>query len=71
VTVTAQDPFTGNVKKVTIKNEKGRLSPADIDRMVAEAEQFKAANEEFRKRVEAKDAFKGYVSYFDLEVLDE
>jgi L1 cell adhesion molecule like protein len=58
--VSAQDKSTGNVKKITIKNEKGRLSQADIDRMVADAEKFKAADEEVKKKVEARNALEGY-----------
>ena len=51
---------TGNVKKITIKNEKGRLSQADIDKMVADAEKYKEADELVRKKVEAKNALEGY-----------
>ncbi|KAH0794562.1 cytoplasmic heat shock protein 70 [Histomonas meleagridis] len=58
--VSAQDKSTGNVKKITIKNEKGRLSQADIDKMVADAEKYKAQDEEIRKKVEAKNALEGY-----------
>lgn len=58
--VSAQDKSTGNVKKITIKNEKGRLSQADIDRMVSDAEKFQAEDEEIRKKVEAKNALEGY-----------
>jgi L1 cell adhesion molecule like protein len=58
--VSAQDKSTGNVKKITIKNEKGRLSQADIDRMVADAEKFKSQDEELKKKVEAKNALEGY-----------
>ena len=58
--VSAQDKSTGNVKKITIKNDKGRLSQADIDRMVADAEKYKAQDEEVKKRVEAKNALEGY-----------
>merc|ERR1712054_635572 len=35
--VSAQDKSTGKVNQITITNEKGRLSQADIDRMVSEA----------------------------------
>ena len=58
--VSAQDKSTGNVKKITIKNEKGRLSQADIDKMVADAEKFKAEDEKIKKKVEAKNALEGY-----------
>merc|ERR1719405_480352 len=38
--VSAQDKSTGKVNQITITNEKGRLSQADIDRMVSEAEKL-------------------------------
>jgi len=40
--VSAQDKGTGNTQQITITNEKGRLSQAEIDRMVNEAEKYKA-----------------------------
>jgi L1 cell adhesion molecule like protein len=58
--VSARDKASGNVKKITIKNEKGRLSPDDIAKMVSEAEKYKAADEEVRRRVEARNALEGY-----------
>ena len=58
--VSAQEKSTGNVKKIQIKNDKGRLSQADIDRMVADAEKYKAQDEEARKKIEAKNSFEGY-----------
>ena len=58
--VSAQDKSTGNVKKITIKNDKGRLSQADIDKMVSDAEKFKAEDEALKKKVEAKNALEGY-----------
>jgi L1 cell adhesion molecule like protein len=60
VNVSAQDKSTGNVKKITIKNENGRLSKADIERMIREAEQFKVADEELKKKVEARNALESY-----------
>nr|AAB52423.1 cytoplasmic heat shock protein 70 [Trichomonas vaginalis] len=58
--VSAQDKSTGNVKKITIKNDKGRLSQADIDRMVSDAEKYKAQDEEIKKKTEAKNGLEGY-----------
>ncbi|EAY13459.1 cytosolic heat shock protein 70, putative [Trichomonas vaginalis G3] len=58
--VSAQDKSTGNVKKITIKNDKGRLSQADIDRMVSDAEKYKAQDEEAKKKIEAKNGLEGY-----------
>lgn len=58
--VSASDKSTGNCKKIQIKNDKGRLSQADIDRMVSDAEKFKAEDDEIRKRIEAKNKLEGY-----------
>jgi len=59
--VSAKDKNTGNDKKITIKNDKSRLSQEDVDKMVSEAEKFKDADEKLRKRVEAKNALEAYV----------
>merc|ERR1711869_62746 len=44
--VSAQDKSTGKVNQITITNEKGRLSQADIDRMVSEADKFAAGDKD-------------------------
>lgn len=36
--VSAKDSSTGKSEKITIKNDKGRLSKEEIDKMVADAE---------------------------------
>ena len=47
--VTAKEVSTGKDKKIQIKNDAGRLSAADVERMVREAEEFKAqGNKAFR-----------------------
>lgn len=53
--VTAEDKGTGSKNKITITNEKGRLSQADIERMVSEAEKYKSEDAEIRKNVEARN----------------
>jgi L1 cell adhesion molecule like protein len=53
MTVSTQGKSTGNVKNSTITNEKGRLSQADIDRMISDAEKFKRQDEDLKKKVEA------------------
>lgn len=44
--ITALDKGTGKSNEVTIVNKEGRLSADDIERMVQEAEEFKAQDEE-------------------------
>ena len=51
---------TGKVNQVTITNEKGRLSQSEIDRMVSEAEQYKAEDEANKGKVEAKNSLENY-----------
>ena len=58
--VSASDKSTGNSKKIQIKNDKGRLSQSEIDRMVADAEKYKAEDEAIRQRVDAKNKLEGY-----------
>jgi L1 cell adhesion molecule like protein len=52
----------GGMKRghITITNDKGRLSKADIDRMVAEASRFEEADKQQRDRVESKNALENY-----------
>lgn len=47
--------------KITIKNEKGRLSADEIEKMVQEAEKFKAEDEANKQRIEAKNQLENYI----------
>jgi len=58
--VSAVEKSTGKENKITITNDKGRLSKNDVERMVAEAEKFKAQDELQRKRIEAKNGLENY-----------
>merc|ERR1719482_2430544 len=58
--VSAQDKSTGKVNQITITNEKGRLSQAEIDRMVSEAEKYRAEDEANKQKVEAKNGLENY-----------
>merc|ERR1712146_374321 len=46
--------------KITITNDKGRLSKEEIEKMVNDAEKFKAEDELIKKKVEAKNSFENY-----------
>jgi L1 cell adhesion molecule like protein len=58
--VSAQDKSTGKSNQITITNEKGRLSQAEIDRMVQEAESCSAEDDGHRMAAEAKNGFENY-----------
>ncbi|KAH0813811.1 hypothetical protein GEV33_008980 [Tenebrio molitor] len=59
--VSAKDTSSGNSKNITIKNDKGRLSQKDIDRMVSEAEQYKEEDEKQRQKIAARNQLEAYV----------
>ncbi|NP_001274490.1 heat shock-related 70 kDa protein 2 [Pelodiscus sinensis] len=69
--VTASDKSTGKENKITITNDKGRLSKDDIDRMVQEAETYKAEDEANRDRVAAKNSLESYTYNMKQTVEDE
>merc|ERR1712008_626918 len=50
----------GKSNQITITNEKGRLSQAEIDRMVQEAEKFRAEDESNKAKIEAKNGLENY-----------
>ena len=58
--VSAVDTDTGNTNKITISNDKGRLSKRDIERMVNEAETYAAEDNEIKERIEAKNQLEAF-----------
>ena len=69
--VTAQDKTTGKSNKITITNDKGRLSKDQIDRMVNDAEKFKDDDEKSRARIEAKNQLESYAYSVRNTIKDE
>ncbi|KAG1703924.1 70-kilodalton heat shock protein [Phytophthora capsici] len=58
--VSAVEKSTGKENKITITNDKGRLSQSEIDRMVADAEKYKDQDERNKLRIESKNALENY-----------
>jgi len=58
--VSACDKGTGKQNKITITNDKGRLSKEEIEKMVNDAEKFKAEDEAVAAKVQAKNGFENY-----------
>jgi L1 cell adhesion molecule like protein len=69
--VTALDKTTGKSSKITITNDKGRLSKDDIERMVSEAERYKAEDEAAAERITAKNGLESYAYNLRNSVQDE
>ena len=58
--VSALDKTTGRSNRITITNDKGRLSKEDIERMLAEAEKFKKEDEEVAERIGARNSLESF-----------
>merc|ERR1712038_1459972 len=58
--VSALEKGSGTAEKITITNDKGRLSKEEIEKMVADAEKFKAEDEKQKEKVEAKNHLESY-----------
>jgi L1 cell adhesion molecule like protein len=69
--VSAVEKSTGKEQRITITNDKGRLSKDDIERMVAEAEKFKADDEANRDKIEAKNSLENYCFNVKNTINDE
>lgn len=69
--VSAVDKSTGKENKITITNDKGRLSKDEIERMVAEAEKYKNEDEEMKNKVAAKNGLEAYAYNMKNTVEDE
>jgi len=69
--VSATDKSTNKSNKITITNNKGRLSKEEIERLVKEAEKFKGEDDIVRKRIEAKNALENYTYSIKNTLKDE
>merc|ERR1711881_80133 len=58
--VSAVEKSTGKENKITITNDKGRLSKEDVERMTSEAEKYRKEDEEFKDKVESKNSLGNY-----------
>ena len=59
--VSAAEKSTGKSQKITITNEKGRLSREEIDRMVEESEKYAAEDKVRMEKIEAKNGLESYL----------
>jgi heat shock protein 1/8 len=69
--VSAAEKSTGKSQKITITNDKGRLSKDDIERMVSEAANFEAEDKARMEVVEARNGLESYVYNVRNSLTDE
>ncbi|XP_052781702.1 heat shock protein 70 B2-like [Mya arenaria] len=59
--VSAEDKSTKKRNNITITNDSGRLSKADIERMVNDAEKYREEDEKQRQRIETRNKLENYM----------
>ena len=59
--IEAKDKGTGNVQNITIKNDKGRLSQEDIEKMIDEAEKYKDEDNLHKETIESRNSLEALV----------
>merc|ERR1711944_42215 len=69
--VSAADKSTGKQNKITITNDKGRLSKEEIERMVNDAEKFKEEDNKQKDRISAKNGLESYCFNMKTTIEDE
>lgn len=58
--VGAEDKGTGKSEKITITNDKGRLSQEEIERMVEEAEEFAEEDRKTKERIDSRNSLETF-----------
>lgn len=59
--VTAKDNSTGRSNQIQIKNDKGRLSKEEIDKMLRDAERYRVEDEKKRDNVASRNRLESYI----------
>lgn len=69
--VTAGDKGTGKAESITITNDKGRLSQEEIDRMIAEAQEFAEEDKLTSEKIAARNGLENYAFSLKNQANDE
>ena len=69
--VSAMDKSTNKEEKITITNDKGRLSQEEIDRMVREAEEYGEEDRRVKERIDARNQLESVAYSLKNQVNDE
>lgn len=69
--VSAVEKSSGKSEKITVSNDKGRLSKDDIERMVKEAEKFREEDRKEGEKIESKNNLESYVYQVKSSIEDD
>lgn len=68
--VTASEKSSGRTANITISNAVGKLSSAEIEQMITDADKFKSKDEAFSKKFEARQQLESYISRVEEIISD-
>merc|ERR1712038_2086655 len=71
LSISASDQASGSSQTMTITSEKGRLSEDEIERMVAEAEEFAEQDAAEKAKIEAKNGLEAYLYNIKNSISDQ
>jgi heat shock protein 5 len=71
LTVSANDKGTGKKETITITNDKGRLSKAEIDQMIADSEKYAEEDKAIKEKIDAKNSLENYIYQMKNSVDDK
>jgi len=69
--VDAHERASGKKSNVTISNDRARLSPEEIEALVADAEKYKVQDEKIKDRIEARNLLEQYCYTMQTHLADE
>ncbi|KAJ4806168.1 Heat shock protein 70 [Rhynchospora pubera] len=69
--VKAEEKGAGKSAKITITNEKGRLSQEEIESMIREAEEFAEEDKKLKEKIDARNSLETYVYNIKNTVTDK
>ena len=69
--VSAEEKSSGKIQKITITNDKGRLSKEEIEKMIADAEKFKEEDEQNKIKIESKNSLETYIHHVKSSISDK
>ena len=69
--ITAVEKGSGKTNNISITNDKGRLTPEQIEEMIKNAEMFKEEDEKKKENIDAKNSLENYLYNIKGSVLKE
>lgn len=69
--ITAVEKSSGKSNNIAITNDKGRLTPEQIEEMIKKAEEFKEEDEKLKENIDAKNGLENYLYNLKGSVLKE